>query len=189
MVCKGELPLVSDTQENREGIAEHPFSIHGDVGLPGRFCKVQAEEGCIAFGCVKGQSRFISPSDHFIYFWLLGRRDHVLIAGTTGYQQIISIGTHKGILHEFGQGIICVDCEKEGGKDGALGQTFLESSSCNAMCYATLCLTDQCCAALCCVVLLCVVLCCTVLYCTMLYTMLCFLHYWYDCLHSTPMHV
>ena len=33
MPCKGELPVVSDTQENREGIAEHSFSINGDVGL------------------------------------------------------------------------------------------------------------------------------------------------------------
>ena len=91
---KGELPVVSDTQENREGIAEHLFSINGDVRLPGRFCPGQAEEGCLALRCVKGQSRLIRPSDHFIYFRLLGRHDHVLIADTTGYQQIIRIGTH-----------------------------------------------------------------------------------------------
>ena len=34
--------------------------------------------------------------------------------GTTGYQQIISIGTHKGILLKFGQEIVYVGCEKEG---------------------------------------------------------------------------
>ena len=70
MLCKGELSVVSGTHENREGIAEHSFSINGDVGLPGRFLTVQDEEGCLAFGCAKGQSRLIRPSDHFIYFRL-----------------------------------------------------------------------------------------------------------------------
>ena len=70
MLCKGELPVVSDSQENLDGISEHSFSINGHVGLPGRFCTVQAEEGCLAFGCVKGQSRLIRPSGNFIYFWL-----------------------------------------------------------------------------------------------------------------------
>ena len=45
MLSKGEQPVVPDTQEDLEGIAEHSFSINGDVGLPGRFCTVQAEEG------------------------------------------------------------------------------------------------------------------------------------------------
>ena len=125
MLCKGELPVVLDAQEDRKGIAEHSFSIKGEIGLQGRFCTVQAEEGCLAFGCAKCQSRLIRPSDHFIYFLLKGRHHHVLITGTVDYQQIISIGTHKGILLEFGQKIVFVDW----GKDRALGQTFLESST------------------------------------------------------------
>ena len=56
MLSNGELSVVPDTQENRDGIAEHPFSINGDVGLPGRFCTVQVEEGSLAFGSVKCQS-------------------------------------------------------------------------------------------------------------------------------------
>ena len=83
MLCKGELPVVSDTQKNREGIAEHSFSINGDVGFPGCFCTVQAASAQsrlkmavshldvlrvnLVFGCVKGQSRLIRPSDHFIF--------------------------------------------------------------------------------------------------------------------------
>ena len=70
MLSKGELPVIPDTRENRVGIAEHSFSVNGGVGLPGRFCIVLAQEGCLAFGCVKRQSRLIRPSDHFIYFWL-----------------------------------------------------------------------------------------------------------------------
>ena len=35
MLNNGELSVISDTQENLEGIAEHLFSINGDVGLPG----------------------------------------------------------------------------------------------------------------------------------------------------------
>ena len=58
MLCNGELPVVSDSQENREGIPEHSFSINGDVGLPGRFCTVQAEEDCLTFGSANG---LISP--------------------------------------------------------------------------------------------------------------------------------
>ena len=56
MLSKGELPVILDTQENQEGIVEHSFSINGDVGLPGRCCTVQAERGCLALGCVAGQS-------------------------------------------------------------------------------------------------------------------------------------
>ena len=70
MLCNGKLPVVSDTQENREGIAEHYVSINVDVGLPGRFCTVLAVEGCLALGCVRDQSRIIRRSDHSIYFWL-----------------------------------------------------------------------------------------------------------------------
>ena len=110
MLSKGELPFVLDTQENLEGIAELSSLINGDVGLPGRFCTAQPEEGCVAFGCVKCQSRLI---------WLLERHNHVLIAGTAGYQQIISIGTYQSINKDFGQEIVYVDCEKEGEKDGA----------------------------------------------------------------------
>ena len=113
MLCKGGLPVVPDTKENREWIAEHPSCINCDVGLPGRICTAQTEEGYLTFGCVKGQSRLIRPSDHFIYFRLQGCHDHVLIAGTTGYQQIISIVTHKGIHLESGQEIVHAECEKE----------------------------------------------------------------------------
>ena len=44
MLSKGELSVIPDTQENREGIAEHSFSVNGDVGLPGYFCTVQPDE-------------------------------------------------------------------------------------------------------------------------------------------------
>ena len=37
MPSKGELPVVPDTKENLEVIAERLFSINGDVKLPGRF--------------------------------------------------------------------------------------------------------------------------------------------------------
>ena len=50
MLSKGELPLMPDIQEKLEGIAEHLFSINGDVGLLSRFCIVQADDGCLAFG-------------------------------------------------------------------------------------------------------------------------------------------
>ena len=80
---------------------------------------VQAEEGCLAFGCYKSQSRLMGPSDHIIYFWLFGCHDHVLTAG---------MDTHIGIFLEFGHVIVYVDIEKEGERDRALGQTFLESS-------------------------------------------------------------
>ena len=114
MLCKGRLSVISDTHENRKWIAEHSFSTNGNVGLPGCFCTVLTEEGCLTFVCFRGQSHLIRPSVHFVYFWLFGRHVHVLIAGTTGYQQIISISTHKGILLEFGQEIVYVDCVKEG---------------------------------------------------------------------------
>ena len=70
MVCKGELSVVPGTQENREGIAEHSFAISGDVGLPSRFCTVLAEEDCLEFGFIKGQSRLFRSNGHFTYFWL-----------------------------------------------------------------------------------------------------------------------
>ena len=104
---------IPDTQENRVGIAEHTFSFNGDVGMPDRISTVQAEEGCLAFGRVKGQSRLIRPSDNFIYSWLYGHHYHVIIAGITGYLQMICIRTHIGIRLEFGQQIVYVDCEKE----------------------------------------------------------------------------
>ena len=56
MLSKGVLPVVPDTPKNWEGIAEHWFSIIGDVGLPGRFCTIQAEGGHLSLGCVEGQS-------------------------------------------------------------------------------------------------------------------------------------
>ena len=68
ILSKGELPIVSETQENREGNAEHSFSINCDVGLPSRLCTVLAEEGCLAIRYAMGQSRLIRPSDHFVYF-------------------------------------------------------------------------------------------------------------------------
>ena len=68
MLSKGEPPVVPDTQDHREWIAVHLFSINGDVGLPGRFCTGQAEEGCLALGCVECQSRLSRPCDHYIYF-------------------------------------------------------------------------------------------------------------------------
>ena len=50
MFSNGELPVVPDTQENQDGIAEHSFSINDDVGLPGHLCTVLAVEGCLAVG-------------------------------------------------------------------------------------------------------------------------------------------
>ena len=50
MPSKAVQPVVPDTQVNRDGIAEHSFSVDGDVGLPGRFCTVLPEEGCLALG-------------------------------------------------------------------------------------------------------------------------------------------
>ena len=40
----GELSVIPDTQENREGVSEQSFSINGDVGLLDRFSAVQAKE-------------------------------------------------------------------------------------------------------------------------------------------------
>ena len=54
MQSKGELPVVPDTQENREGFAEHLFSINDDVGLPGCFCTDLAKEGCLVPRCAEG---------------------------------------------------------------------------------------------------------------------------------------
>ena len=51
MLSKGEQLIVPDSYESPEEIAKHSSSINGDVGLPGRFCTVQVEEGCFAFGC------------------------------------------------------------------------------------------------------------------------------------------
>ena len=50
VLSKGELPVLTDTQKNREKIAKHSSSINGDVGLPGLFFTVKAEEGCLKFG-------------------------------------------------------------------------------------------------------------------------------------------
>ena len=69
MLSKDGLPVVPDTKENWEGIAEHSSSINGDVGLPGRFRTVLTGKGSAAFGCVQCHSRLIRPSDHFIYIW------------------------------------------------------------------------------------------------------------------------
>ena len=41
--------------------------------------------------------------------------------------RVISVGTHKGLILEFGLKIIYA-CQKGGGENGALGQTFLDSS-------------------------------------------------------------
>ena len=128
MSSKGELLVLPDSQENREGIAEHYLSVNGEVGLPGRFCTTQAEEGCLAIECVEGQSCHSRPRDHFIYILLSKCDNHPLIAGAVGYHQIISIDTHTGIVLQFDQNVIYVDSEDEGKKDGALGQTILEST-------------------------------------------------------------
>ena len=114
--CSGRvsLPVVSATLENLDWISEHSLTINVDIGLPGRFCTVQAEKCSLAFGCVMGLSRLLKPSYHIGYFWLKVRRNHVLITGTTGYQLIICIGTHKGIFLEFCQEIVGAYCEKEG---------------------------------------------------------------------------
>ena len=50
MLSKVELPVAPDIQENMEGIADHSFSVNGDVGLAGGFCTVKAEEGRLEFG-------------------------------------------------------------------------------------------------------------------------------------------
>ena len=104
------MPDISVTQENREGISEHTLSFNGDAGMLDRICSVMSEDGCLQFGCAKGQSRHIRPSENYIYSWLYGRHDHVIISGTTCYLQMISIRTHIGILQELGQEIVYVDC-------------------------------------------------------------------------------
>ena len=58
-----------------------------------------------------------------------GCKDATFMSSLLALRAINSIGTHKGILLKFGQEIVYVDCENEVGKDGTLGQTFLESSS------------------------------------------------------------
>ena len=70
MLSKGELPVVPDIQENREGFAEHSHSINGDVWLPGPICTDKAEGGCLAFECFQCQSRLIRQNDHYAYFLL-----------------------------------------------------------------------------------------------------------------------
>ena len=84
MLINGEQSFVCNTQENMEGIADHTSSFNGDVGLPYRMCPVQADEGCLAFGYAKDQSRLIRHCDHFTHLFLHGRHDHVIIAGATG---------------------------------------------------------------------------------------------------------
>ena len=111
MFSKGELSVVPDIQENREGIADHSFSINGDVGLPGYFCTVQTEEGRLA---PEAQSRLSRPSDLLSTF---GCKDTMIMpffAGTASYRQITSVDTLKGIVPEFDLEIVYVDCEKEG---------------------------------------------------------------------------
>ena len=63
---KGEQPVESYTKENLEEISEHSFSSSDDVGLPSRFCTVQAREGRLVLRYVEGQSRLSKPSDHYI---------------------------------------------------------------------------------------------------------------------------
>ena len=58
MFSKGELPVMPDTLERREWIARYSSSVNGNVGLQGRFCTFQDQEGCIARGCHMGHSRF-----------------------------------------------------------------------------------------------------------------------------------
>ena len=43
-----------------------------------------------------------------------------LLQALAGYCQIINIGTHKGIVFEFGHEIVYANCEKEFGRHGAL---------------------------------------------------------------------
>ena len=106
MLSKGQLRVVSDAQENLEGIAEYSFFTNFDVGLPGRLGTLLAEEGSM------GQSRHIRPNVHFFYFWMEGCPYYVLFAGTTGYQHIIVVGTHKGIVLGFVLEIFYAHCEK-----------------------------------------------------------------------------
>ena len=47
-----------------------PFQALSACGEEECFNTVQAEEGCLEFGCVKGQYLLARPRDHIIYFWL-----------------------------------------------------------------------------------------------------------------------
>ena len=71
MLINCEQSFVCNTQENMEGIADHTSSFNGDVGLPYRMCPVQADEGCLAFGYAKDQSRLIRHCDHFTTFFCM----------------------------------------------------------------------------------------------------------------------
>ena len=48
------------------------------------------------------------------------------IAGTAGYCQIISMGTHEGIFFEFDQEVAYIDCEKVGERTDACGRLCLK---------------------------------------------------------------
>ena len=61
MLSKGELQVVLHSLDNLESIAEHSFSVNDDVGMSGRFCAVQTEEGHLAVGSVEGQPFLSRP--------------------------------------------------------------------------------------------------------------------------------
>ena len=55
-------------QKNREGVAEHSFSVNGDVGLPDSFCIVQAEEGRLALGCMRFNLALVDQATNLFPF-------------------------------------------------------------------------------------------------------------------------
>ena len=55
-----------------------------------------------------------------------GCKDATIMSSLRALQVIISIGTHKGILLEFGQAIVYVDCEMEGERTEPWGSPSLK---------------------------------------------------------------
>ena len=106
MPSSGELSVVPDTQENLEEIAEHSFSVNGDVGLPGRFCTVQAEEGRLALGEVRVNLTIAVDATTLS---TSGCKDATIMSLLRALRTINSVGTHKGIVLEFDQEIANVD--------------------------------------------------------------------------------
>ena len=68
----------------------------------------------------------LALSDQVTTLSTSGCKDATIVSLLRALWAIISIGIHECIL-KFGLEIVEIDCEKEGGKDGALGQTFRES--------------------------------------------------------------
>ena len=88
MLSKGDLPVVPDTQENREWIAGHVHAMH-----------VSHLDMLRVNLALSDQASTLSTS--------VCKDDHILIAGTAGYSQSVSVQTFKGIFLEFALDCLC----------------------------------------------------------------------------------